>query len=191
MVDLITERFRESSELKLRVADEFAPLVEEAVREVVRRLGAGGTIYLCGNGGSAADAQHLAGELAGRFYLERDALAAVALGANVSTLTAVANDYSFDEAFSRPLSGLARAGDVLIGLSTSGDSTNVVMALRVGREKGLYCIGLTGADGGSMRALCDVCFCVPSQDTPRVQEVHITVGHIMCELIEARMASGS
>ena len=145
---------------------------------------AGGKVYFCGNGGSAADAQHIAAELSGRFYFDRESLPAEALHCNTSYLTAVANDYSFDIIYSRLIAGLGRPGDVLVGLSTSGNSKNILMAFEECRSKGIRTIAFTGATGGSMKELADVLVNVPSTDTPRIQEAHITAGHIVCEMVE-------
>lgn len=145
---------------------------------------AGGKVYFCGNGGSAADAQHLAAEFSGRFYIDREGLPAEALHCNTSYLTAVANDYSYDIIYSRLIAGLGRPGDVLVGISTSGNSKNILMAFEECRSKGIRTIAFTGATGGSMKDLADVLVNVPSTDTPRIQEAHITAGHIVCEMVE-------
>lgn len=145
---------------------------------------AGGKVYFCGNGGSAADAQHLAAEFSGRFYIDREGLPAEALHCNTSYLTAVANDYSYDIIYSRLIAGLGRPGDVLVGISTSGNSKNILMAFEECRSKGIRTIAFTGATGGSMKDLADVLVNVPSTDTPRIQEAHITAGHIACEMVE-------
>jgi D-sedoheptulose 7-phosphate isomerase len=144
----------------------------------------GNKILFCGNGGSAADAQHLAAEFSGRFYTDRHALPAEALHVNTSYLTAVANDYSFDVVYSRMITGIGNEGDVLIGLSTSGNSGNIINAINAAKEKGMTTIGFTGATGGKMKDACDLLLNVPSTDTPRIQESHILVGHIICELVE-------
>jgi len=148
---------------------------------------AGQRVWFCGNGGSAADAQHLAAELSGRFYRDRPSLAAEALHCNTSYLTAVANDYGYDEVYVRLVEGYCRSGDLLVGLSTSGDSRNVVNAFASARGRGIATVGLTGAGGGAMRGLSDVLINIPSTDTPRVQECHILVGHILCALVERRL----
>ena len=147
----------------------------------------GNKVLFCGNGGSAADAQHLAAELSGRFYYERPPLPAEALHVNTSYLTAVANDYSFDEVYSRLVKGSGRPGDVLIALSTSGNSRNVIHALQTARESGITTVGLTGLPGGLMKPFCDYLINVPSEDTPRIQEAHILIGHIICQLIESTL----
>jgi D-sedoheptulose 7-phosphate isomerase len=147
----------------------------------------GNKIMFCGNGGSAADAQHLAAELSGKFYFDRKPLAAEALSVNTSFLTAVANDYSFDEVYARLVEGSGNAGDVLLGLTTSGNSENVIRAFRVAQKKGIITVGLTGESGGKLAELCDFLVRVPSTDTPRIQESHILIGHIICELIEKNL----
>jgi D-sedoheptulose 7-phosphate isomerase len=148
---------------------------------------AGGKVLFCGNGGSAADAQHLAAELSGRYYYDRPPLYAEALHTNSSFLTAVANDYSFDEVYARMVKAAGRKGDMLVAISTSGNSANIIKALRAAAEAGMITVGLTGKDGGKMRTLCSLLLNVPSNDTPRIQEVHITLGHIVCQLVESKM----
>ncbi|RYG24394.1 MAG: SIS domain-containing protein, partial [Chitinophagaceae bacterium] len=152
--------------------------VEEIVTGMVTALEKGNRIYFCGNGGSAADAQHLAAEFSGRFYIDRDALPAEALHCNTSYLTAVANDYSYDVVYARLIKGLGVPGDFLVGLSTSGNSTNIMKAFEVAREKGIVTVGFTGDTGGKMKELSDYLINVPSKNTPRIQESHILVGHI-------------
>ena len=146
-----------------------------------------GKIHFCGNGGSASDAQHLAAELSCRFYYDRPPLNAEALHVNSSYMTAVSNDYSYEDVFSRMLECSARRGDVLVGISTSGNSANVMKAIEVAKRKGVKVIGFTGETGGKMAQECDVLLNVPSKCTPRIQEAHIMIGHILCELIEAQM----
>jgi D-sedoheptulose 7-phosphate isomerase len=160
--------------------------VEEIVTGMVTALEKGNRIYFCGNGGSAADAQHLAAEFSGRFYIDRDALPAEALHCNTSYLTAVANDYSYDVVYARLIKGLGVPGDFLVGLSTSGNSTNIMKAFEVAREKGIITVGFTGDTGGKMKELSDYLINVPSKNTPRIQESHILVGHIICELVEEK-----
>lgn len=145
---------------------------------------AGKKVLFCGNGGSAADAQHLAAEFSGRFYTDREALPAEALHCNTSYLTAVANDYSYDVVYARLIQGIGREGDVLIGLSTSGNSKNILEAFKVAKNKNMITIGLTGASGGEMKQYSDYLLNVPSTDTPRIQESHILLGHIICQLVE-------
>ena len=144
----------------------------------------GNRVYFAGNGGSAADAQHLAAEFSGRFYIDRDALYAEALHCNTSYITAVANDYSYDVIYSRLVKGMGNKGDVLIGLSTSGNSKNILLAFEAAKEKGMVTIGFTGATGGKMKDISDYLLNVPSTDTPRIQESHILLGHIICQLVE-------
>ena len=146
-----------------------------------------GKVLFCGNGGSAADAQHLAAELSGRFYYDRAPLNAEALHVNTSFLTAVGNDYSFDEVYARMVNAAGRPGDVLWAFSTSGNSPNILKAAAAAREKGMTVIGMTGASGGELNPLCDLLINIPSTDTPRIQESHITLGHIICELVESEL----
>lgn len=160
----------------------------EAVAEViVKALREGKRILWCGNGGSAADAQHLAAELSGRFYYDRPPLNSEAMHCNTSYLTAVANDYGYDLIYSRMIDGACKPGDVLVGISTSGNSKNICNAFRKARELGVITIAMTGASGGEMKELADFLLNVPSTDTPRIQESHIMLGHIICEIVEARM----
>jgi D-sedoheptulose 7-phosphate isomerase len=165
---------------------ELIAQVEKCVDIICHSLKSGGKILFCGNGGSAADAQHLAAEFSGRFYKDRKALPAEALHVNTSYLTAVANDYSYDVVYSRLLDGIGQQGDVLVGISTSGNSTNIVNALLTAREKGIATISMTGSTGGKMKDLSDVLLNVPSTDTPRIQESHILLGHIICQLVEEK-----
>ena len=144
-------------------------------------------VLFCGNGGSAADAQHLAAELSGRFYKDRSPLYAEALHANTSYLTAVSNDYGYDHVYSRWIKGMGQTGDILFGLSTSGNSQNILHAFEVAKEKSILCIALTGMSGGKMAALADILINVPSNDTPRIQESHIMIGHILCEAVEENL----
>ena len=158
--------------------------IAASVDVIVNTFRNGNRVYFCGNGGSAADAQHLAAEFSGRFYTDRKALPAEALHCNTSYLTAVANDYSFDDIYSRLIDGIGEAGDVLIGLSTSGNSANIVKAFETAKKKEMITIGFTGKSGGNMKPLCDHLVNIPSTDTPRIQESHIMVGHIICQLVE-------
>lgn len=159
----------------------------DAVQAVTDAFRNGNKVLFCGNGGSAADAQHLAAEFSGRFYKDRKALPAEALHCNTSYLTAVANDYSYDVIYSRIVEGTGLPGDVLVGLSTSGNSGNIVNAFEAAKAKQMVTIGFTGATGGKMKALSDYLFNVPSTDTPRIQESHIMIGHIICELVEKKL----
>lgn len=160
------------------------PKIEAIEREIVSSFIRGNRIYLMGNGGSAADAQHIAAELVGRFQMERRGFPAVALTTDTSILTAVANDYSYDQVFARQVEALVSRGDVLIGISTSGNSRNVLAAIEAGRSLGAVTIGLTGCSGGALKDLCDIAIVVPSPNTARIQEAHILVGHILCEMID-------
>jgi D-sedoheptulose 7-phosphate isomerase len=166
----------------LKLADTMAGACVDALRQ-------GGKILFCGNGGSAADAQHLAAELSGRYGFDRPPLAAEALHVNSSYMTAVANDYSFDEVYARMVKAVGRKGDVLIAISTSGNSPNIIRALSAGREAGLRCFGFSGRTGGKMAAQCEATLCVPHDCTPRIQEVHILFGHVLCEIIENSLFS--
>ncbi len=163
---------------------ELAATLEKVIAVITHAFQNGNSVYFAGNGGSAADAQHLAAEFSGRFYKDRKALPSEALHCNTSYLTAVANDYSYDVIYSRLLEGLAKPGDVLVGLSTSGNSGNIVKAFEKSKELKVVTIGFTGEDGGKMKELSDYLINVPSNDTPRIQESHILLGHIICELVE-------
>jgi D-sedoheptulose 7-phosphate isomerase len=161
--------------------------VSSAVDMIHKSLAGGGQLLIAGNGGSAADAQHIAAELTGRFLLERRPYRALALHANTSAVTAIGNDYGFDEIFARELAAHARSGDVFLAISASGNSRNILRAIEAARQTGVMVIGLTGGSGGQMRTLCDLCLCVPSKSTARIQEMHITIGHTICELVEERL----
>ena len=158
--------------------------IKKACETAVATLKAGGKILLCGNGGSAADAQHIAAELTGRYKTERGALAGIALTTDTSALTAIGNDYGYEFVFSRQLEALGREGDLLIAIYTSGNSGNVVKALELARKIGIKTIGLSGRTGGAMNELCELNLVVPSNDTPRIQEMHIMIGHIICQAID-------
>lgn len=160
--------------------------ISTTIDVIVNAFRVGKRIYFCGNGGSAADAQHLAAEFSGRFYKDRKALPAEALHCNTSYLTAVANDYSFDDIYSRLIDGIGEKGDVLVGLSTSGNSVNILKAFETARKKGMITVGFTGESGGKIKALCDHLINISSADTPRIQETHIMVGHIICQLVEEK-----
>lgn len=158
--------------------------IEKISHLIVEALKKGKKIVLFGNGGSAADAQHIAAELSGRFKLERQGLPTIALTTNTSVLTAIANDYGYDKVFSRQVEGIVEPGDIVIGISTSGKSLNVIEGMKAAKEREAFTVGLTGAKGGKLEEVVDVCINVPSNDTPRIQEAHITVGHIICQLVE-------
>jgi len=166
--------------------EKLLTVVAGVADKIVAALKNGNRIYFCGNGGSAADAQHLAAEFSGRFYAERKALPAEALHCNSSYLTAVANDYGYDAVYARLIDGIGNSGDVLMGLSTSGNSTNILKAFEIARSKKIITVGFTGTTGGSIKGLCDFLINVPSTDTPRIQESHILLGHIICQLVEEK-----
>lgn len=179
--------FQANLDEHLRLFQQLAALtpdVNEAGRRIAAALAQGGKLLLCGNGGSAADAQHIASELTGRFIHERRPLAGIALTTDSSALTCIGNDYAFDEVFARQLRALGRPGDVLIGISTSGNSANVVKAAQAARDMGVTFVGLLGRDGGALKPLSDVAIVVPSAVTARIQEAHILIGHTLCGLIE-------
>ena len=177
--------------LQLLAGDEaIGAIVEQVAKACCSALRAGKKILLAGNGGSAADAQHLAGELVSRLNFDRPGLPAFALTTDTSVLTAIGNDYGYEKLFARQLNAVGAAGDVFIAISTSGRSPNILRALEEGRRKALVTVGLTGKTGGDMPALCDYCICVPSSETPKIQEGHITLGHIICGLIECEMFGG-
>ena len=188
MENKIKEIIGKSIAVKQLVLDnkELLETVQAVVTEIVLAFKAGNRIYFCGNGGSAADAQHLAAEFSGRFYKDRIALPAEALHCNTSYLTAVANDYGYEFVYARLIEGIGQPGDVLIGLSTSGNSINIIEAFKKAKRKGMINIGFTGASGGHLKEDCDFLINVPSTDTPRIQESHIMLGHIICELVEAQ-----
>lgn len=181
--DVIREGLREHRALFDRL-DAIVPDIERAAAMMTEALRAGRKLMLMGNGGSAADCQHLAAEFTGRFRLDRRPLAAMALTTDTSALTCIGNDYGFEQVFERQVAGLGVAGDCAIGISTSGHSPNVLRALARARDMGLRTIGLSGRDGGALRTLCDLCLVVPHQDTARIQEAHIFIGHTWCALIE-------
>lgn len=181
-----------SIDVKNAILDDrsYVDKIDNCCNLITQALQDGKKILFCGNGGSAADAQHLAAEFSGRFYIDRKALPAEALHVNTSYLTAVANDYGYDHVYSRIVNGIANEGDVLVALSTSGNSANIINALEKAKEKGMITIGFTGRSGGKMREICDVLLNVPSDDTPRIQESHIMTGHIICQLVEEKYFKG-
>jgi len=184
MKEKIIDSIKESIKVKDSLLAVEVINIEKAVKMIIGSLKSGGKLLICGNGGSAADSQHIAAELVGRFKRERKAIAAIALTANTSILTAIANDYGYDVTFARQVEALARPCDVLLGISTSGNSKNVLAAIDKAREIGCKVIGLLGGEGGAIKKKCDIAITVASKDTPRVQESHILIGHILCELIE-------
>jgi D-sedoheptulose 7-phosphate isomerase len=180
----IRRQLEESAKLKRLVADTMAGEIELAAKALIACYARGGKVVLCGNGGSAGDAQHLAGEFVGRFLRERRAVPAIALTTDTSILTAIGNDYGFDQVFSRQAEAHVNEGDVFIGISTSGNSANVLRALEVSKARRATTIGLTGNDGGELASAADIALTVPSSSTPRIQECHIVIGHILCDLAE-------
>lgn len=180
----VSQQLLESASVKQQLAQQLAGEIVRAAEMTFQALRAGSTIALCGNGGSAADAQHLAAELVGRFERERRAFSAIALTTDTSILTAVGNDYGFDEVFARQVEALLNEGDVLVAMSTSGSSANCVKAVERAGGMGVHTIGMTGRDGGRLAELCDLCLPVPHTNTARIQEGHITIGHIVCGIVE-------
>lgn len=184
--DLVLDRIQRSIEVKQALLEDavFREMVTRAALEIVKSLRAGGKILFFGNGGSAADAQHLAAEFTGRYLKERHALPALALHGNSSAVTAIGNDYGFDLVFARQMEAFGKEGDVAVGISTSGNSRNVLRALEVAKSRGIFTVALTGASGGLMKKIADCPLCIPSEETPRIQECHILTGHIICEIAE-------
>jgi D-sedoheptulose 7-phosphate isomerase len=188
-INFIRERIEASVKLKSSLFSNDAILntLNKLVGEVVKCYNHGGKVLWCGNGGSAADAQHLAAELSGRFYYDRAPLFSDALHVNTSYLTAVANDYSYEQVYARLTQAMGKKGDILIGLSTSGNSANVINALIKAKEIGMITAGFTGETGGKMKPHCDYLIDIPSKDTPRIQECHMLLGHTLCEMVEMKM----
>ena len=186
---VIAERIRQSVAVKQQILEDEMLMkhMEEAALLLFRTLESGHRVLFCGNGGSAADAQHLAAELSGKFYMDRPALPAEACHVNTSFITAYSNDYHFSRAFARYVEGFGNKGDLLIALSTSGNSENILEAMAAARTRDMHIIGLTGRSGGKMKDRCDILLNVPSADTPRIQEAHITIGHILCEIAENKL----
>jgi len=189
MQTFIDQQIETSYRLKKAILDErkLCGLIREVSEKCVDVYKNGHKTLLAGNGGSAADAQHIAGEFVSRFYFDRPGLASIALTTDSSILTAIGNDYGFEKLFSRQVEANGVKGDMFIGISTSGNSKNVIEALKTCKEKGIVTVGLTGAGGGAMADLCDYCIKVPSQETPRIQEAHILIGHIICSVVEEEM----
>jgi len=189
MTDRIKEIISESAEVKKQLLEDdiLIKRVEEVVDLISTAFQNGRKVFFCGNGGSAADAQHLAAEFSGRFYINRKPLPAEALHCNSSYLTAVANDYHYDIIYARMVEAFATKGDILIGLSTSGNSPNIIKAFETARSKEVTTIGFTGIGGGDLKNISDFLFNVPSKNTPRIQESHIMIGHIICELVEKKL----
>ncbi len=187
ITDVIRDQFRSSIAVKqamLEDVDNLA-LIDRLAQQCVDALRKGGKLIFAGNGGSFADAQHLSAEFVSRFMYDRAPLASVALGTNSSAMSAIGNDYGYEQVFSREFAAIAKADDVFIPISTSGNSPNVLAALKIAQEMGIATVGLTGEDGGKMKSLCE-CICVPSSETARIQECHILIGHTLCLLVEER-----
>lgn len=189
MDTVIKKNILQSIELKKLILknDDLLNQIDQTAKALVEAFAHKKQVLFCGNGGSAGDAQHIAAELSGRFYFDRPPLDAEALHVNSSYLTAVANDYSFDLIYQRLVEAKGKKGDVLIGISTSGNSKNVLLALQKAKDQGMLTVGLTGATGGKMNGVVDILINVPSEDTPRIQEIHILIGHIICEIVEAAL----
>ncbi len=183
MKETIARVLKEGAELRLQMIDSMTADIVAAAKAIADAFKAGRKIFLFGNGGSAADAQHIAAEFMNRFLIERPPLPAIALTTDTSILTSISNDYAFDDIFSKQLKALARKGDIAMGITTSGSSANVLKALRVGKKMGMITIALSG-EGGKAASLADIALCVPSRNTPRIQEAHIAVGHMLCELTD-------
>lgn len=184
MITTIKKEFSSHLETINKVIGSMENDIEIASQIIVQALKNGNKVLLCGNGGSAADAQHIAAELTGRYKTERRGLPGIALTTDTSALTAIGNDYGYDRVFDRQVESLANKGDVIIGISTSGNSKNVLSALKLGQELGCKTVGLTGRDGGAMNKVCDINLVVPSNNTPRIQEMHILFGHTICQIID-------
>lgn len=182
----IIKAIEDNLELKKKILAnvELLTKIEECHKLILKSLRGGGCTFFCGNGGSAADAQHMAAELTGKYYLKRRALAAMALHTDTSSLTAIANDFGFEQVFQRQIEAHAKKGDVIVGISTSGNSQNIIQAFESARECGCSCISLTGRGGGKLKKLSDICIEIDSHDTPRIQECHTLIGHIICQLVE-------
>ena len=187
--EIIRHAIQESIQVKAELLEQHVSTVARLAGLLIKTFQAGGKVVLFGNGGSAADAQHVAAELVNRFQMERDALPAIALTTNTSTLTSVANDTAFDQVFSRQVRALVQKGDVAVGISTSGNSPNILNGIIAAREKGAITLGFSGRNGGKLKDLVDICLCVPSDSTPRIQEAHITVWHAICEVVEQELFS--
>ena len=189
MIETIRRQLLAERDFFADMAEALAEPTAQAADLLIASLRGGGTIYVCGNGGSAADAQHIAGELVGRFLREREALPCVALSTNSSILTAIGNDYSFDEVFARQVRALARSGDVLWAISTSGNSANILRAAEAARKRGAKVLAMTGRSGGRLKGLADVVLCVPADSAPRIQQGHLALLHILCGLVEESLAA--
>jgi D-sedoheptulose 7-phosphate isomerase len=189
MLKMIKRALHAHKETIEKTIELMVPQIEEASKLMVETLKNGNKVLLCGNGGSASDAQHIAAELTGRYKIERRGLAGIALNTDTSALTAIANDYGYDRIFDRQVEALAREGDLLIGISTSGNSMNVISAIATAKLLGCKTLGLSGKEGGDMNRLCHINLVVPSDDTPRIQEMHILIGHILCQAVDDTFVS--
>lgn len=184
MENIVRKRFKESAEVKTRFLKESLPLLLEVIKVISHCFEGGNKLFFFGNGGSAADAQHLAAEFVNRYIMDRPPLPAIALTTDASILTSISNDFSFNEVFAKQLKALGKEGDMAIGISTSGTSPNIVRAFEVAKEMGMKTIALTGNEGGALIKVADHALIVPSSSTPRIQEAHILIGHLLCELVE-------
>ncbi|MDU4961125.1 MAG: D-sedoheptulose 7-phosphate isomerase [Sporomusaceae bacterium] len=189
MQEFIKQQILASSDVKLAIFEnnELLVLIEQVAKKIVLAYKAGHRTLIAGNGGSAADAQHIAGEFVSRFYFDRPGLPSIALTTDTSILTAIGNDYGYDALFARQIQANGVSGDVFLGISTSGNSANILNAIEECKKQGILAVGLTGATGGRMKGLCDYCIQVPSAETPRIQESHIMIGHILCAIVEAEI----
>ena len=184
MKDRIVQAFQESADLKMRFIRQNAGTLAQAIKVIVAAFKAGNKVLLFGNGGSAADAQHIAAEFVNRFLIERPPLPAIALTTDTSILTSISNDYGYADCFAKQVKALGKEGDVAVGISTSGAAANVIKAMKVAREMGLKTVGLAGGDGGQLAKLADIALIVEAQSVPRIQEVHITIGHVLCDMVD-------
>lgn len=187
MENIVLKRFKESSEVKTRFLKENLSKLLDVIKLVSKSFEAGNKLFFFGNGGSAADAQHLAAEFVNRYLIDRPPLPAIALTTDTSILTSISNDFSFNEIFSKQLKALGKEGDVAIGISTSGNSSNIIKAFEVAKEMGMKTVAFTGNDGGAMAKMANVSLIVSSTSTPRIQEAHILIGHILCEMVEHQL----
>ncbi len=184
MRDMILSEFQSHKEVIDATIENLIPITLQASKLLIKTLKQGNKVLLCGNGGSAADAQHIAAELTGRYKRERRGLAGISLSTDTSAITAIANDYGYEYIFARQVEALANTGDLIIGISTSGNSANICLALKKAKELGCSTLGLSGRDGGEMNELCDINIIIPSNDTPRIQEMHILIGHTLCQGVD-------
>lgn len=192
MKNYITKQLSDSIEVKKQILEnsELLAQIEQVAVKTIEAYKNNKKTLIAGNGGSAADAQHIAGEFVSRFYFDRPGLASIALTTDTSILTAIGNDYGYERVFARQVEANGANGDVFIGISTSGNSKNIVEAIKAAKERGIFTVGFTGAKGGIMKEMCDICICVPSNETPRIQESHIVIGHIICAIVEKEMFEG-